>query len=85
LVGGRRSNILYAKRRPGCIQAYASYVRENEDIALSGLATPSTNEFVEIVFGGSIAIPVAAAFFGVTVTQQIAAGGSFNLGLFPYR
>lgn len=64
----------------GCIQAYASYVRENEDIALSGLATASTNEFVEIVFGGSIAIPVAAAFFGVTVTQQIAAGGSFNLG-----
>jgi NSS family neurotransmitter:Na+ symporter len=64
----------------GCIQAYASYIRENEDLALGGLATAATNEFVEVIFGGSIAIPVAVAFFGVVVTQQIAAGGAFNLG-----
>ena len=64
----------------GCIQAYASYIRENDDIALSGLTTAATNEFVEIIFGSGIAIPVAAAFFGIVVTQEIAAGGSFNLG-----
>ncbi len=64
----------------GCIQAYASYVKENDDIALGGLSTASINEFVEIIFGGGIAIPIAVAFFGITMTQQIAAGGAFNLG-----
>jgi SNF family Na+-dependent transporter len=64
----------------GCIQAYASYIRENEDIALGGLSTAATNEFVEVIFGSGIAIPVAAAFFGIVITQQIAAGGAFNLG-----
>ena len=64
----------------GTLQAYASYLREKDDIALSGLSTAATNEFAEIVLGGSIAIPVAAAFFGVQTTQEIAKGGAFNLG-----
>lgn len=64
----------------GCIQAYASYVRENDDVALGGLSTASINEFVEVIFGGGIAIPIAVAFFGVVTTQEIARGGSFNLG-----
>lgn len=64
----------------GLIQCYASYVRENEDIALGGLATSSLNEFCEVVLGGSIAIPIAAAFFGLTVTQEIAQRGAFDLG-----
>ena len=64
----------------GLIQAYASYVRENEDIALGGLATSSLNEGVEIVLGGSIAIPIAAAFFGLVTTQEIAARGAYDLG-----
>jgi SNF family Na+-dependent transporter len=64
----------------GTLQAYASYLRENDDIALSGLSTASTNEFVEVILGASIAIPVAAAFFGIETTQEIAKGGAFNLG-----
>ncbi len=64
----------------GLIQAYASYVRENDDIALGGLATSSLNEGVEIVLGGSIAIPIAAAFFGLAMTQDIAARGAYDLG-----
>ncbi len=64
----------------GLIQTYASYVRENEDIALGGLATSSLNEFAEVVLGGSIAIPIAVAFFGTVTTQEIAARGSFDLG-----
>ncbi len=64
----------------GLIQTYASYVRENEDIALGGLATSSLNEFAEVILGGSIAIPIACAFFGVMTTQEIAARGSFDLG-----
>jgi len=64
----------------GTIHAYASYLKPKDDIVLSGLATSSTNEFVEVVLGGSIAIPVAVAFFGLDATKEIAASGSFNLG-----
>ncbi|MCX7880370.1 MAG: sodium-dependent transporter [Ignavibacteria bacterium] len=64
----------------GTLQAYASYLKEKDDIALNGLSTASTNEFVEVILGGSIAIPVAVAFFGLTATTEIASGGAFNLG-----
>jgi len=64
----------------GTIHAYASYLKPNDDIALSGLATASTNEFAEVVLGASIAIPVAVAFFGLEATKEIAQGGAFNLG-----
>ena len=64
----------------GMIHTYASYVREKEDVTLNGLATSSVNEFAEVILGGTIAIPVAVAFFGVTQTQVIAKGGAFDLG-----
>ena len=64
----------------GTIHAYASYLKPNDDIVLSGLATASTNEFAEVVLGASIAIPVAVAFFGLDATKEIAQGGAFNLG-----
>jgi SNF family Na+-dependent transporter len=64
----------------GTIHAYASYLRPKDDIALSGLTTAATNEFAEVVLGGTIAIPVAVAFFGLDMTKEIAAGGAFNLG-----
>jgi NSS family neurotransmitter:Na+ symporter len=63
----------------GAIQAYSSYLGRNDDIALSGVATVSTNEFCEVICGGTIAIPIACAFFGVAATQAIAQGSSFNL------
>ncbi|HEX7357292.1 MAG TPA: sodium-dependent transporter [Ignavibacteriaceae bacterium] len=64
----------------GTIHAYASYLKPDDDIALSGLATASTNEFAEVVLGASIAIPVAVAFFGLEATKEIAKGGAFNIG-----
>jgi len=64
----------------GAIQCYASYLRENDDVVLTGLATTSANEFAEVIMGGSIAIPAATAFFGVASTQIIASQGSFYLG-----
>ncbi len=64
----------------GTIHAYASYLKPKDDIALSGLSTAATNEFAEVVLGGSIAIPVAVAFFGLQATQAIAKGGSYDLG-----
>jgi len=64
----------------GIINTYASYVREKQDITLNGLSTASTNEFAEVVLGGTIAIPAAVIFFGAAETQAIAQGGAFNLG-----
>ncbi len=66
----------------GAIQTYASYLSEKDDVVLSGLGTSSTNGFVEVILGGSIAIPVTVAFFGIARTQEIAAGGAFDLGFF---
>ncbi len=63
----------------GAIQAYASYLKKDDDVALSGVATASTNEFCEVICGGTIAIPIACAFFGVAATTAIAQGGAFNL------
>lgn len=64
----------------GAILTYASYLRERDDLALSSLTTASTNEFAEVILGGSIAIPVAVVFFGVSNAEMIAKGGAFNLG-----
>ena len=64
----------------GLIPTYASYVRPDQDIAVNALATASTNELAEVILGGTIAIPVACAFFGVTETVRIAGEGAFNLG-----
>ncbi len=64
----------------GSIQCYASYVKKNDDLALTGLTTAMTNEFAEVILGGSIAIPIAVAFFGLTETQAIASSSPFDLG-----
>ncbi|NPB06148.1 MAG: sodium:calcium symporter [Aquificae bacterium] len=64
----------------GAIVTYASYVRRDEDITLSGLTAATLNEKAEVILGGSIAIPAAVAFFGLTAAVEIAKGGAFNLG-----
>lgn len=64
----------------GTLQAYASYLRRNDDIALSGLATCATNETAEVVLGGSLAIPAIVTFFGITGAVQIAQAGGYDLG-----
>ncbi|VAX26233.1 Sodium-dependent transporter, SNF family [hydrothermal vent metagenome] len=64
----------------GLIITYASYLRESDDVALSGLTSISINEFVEVIIGASIAIPAAFVFFGPVGIGEIAGGGAFNLG-----
>lgn len=66
----------------GAIHTYASYLRKKDDIVLSGLTTAATNEFVEVVLGGSIAIPAAVAFFGISGAVTVAQSGAFSLGFF---
>jgi len=64
----------------GAIQTYASYIRAKQDLALTGLATTAINETVEVIIGGTLAIPAAVVFFGLAGTRDIAQGGAFSLG-----
>ncbi len=64
----------------GCILTYASYLTKKDDVALSGLTAAGTNEFAEVILGGSIIIPAAFMLFGPIQMQEIAGSGVFNLG-----
>ncbi len=64
----------------GVILTYASYLKKEDDVVLSGLTSAGTNEFAEVILGGSIVIPVAFAFFGPEQIAQIAGSGTFALG-----
>ncbi|MBI5549353.1 MAG: sodium-dependent transporter [Deltaproteobacteria bacterium] len=65
----------------GSIHCYASYVGKKQDIALNASSAGWMNEFVEVVLGGSIMIPIATAYLGLQVVQAKTAGGSgFGLG-----
>lgn len=64
----------------GVILTYASYLRDTDDIPLSALSSASTNEFAEVILGGSIVIPAAFVFFGPGQIQSVAQSGAFNLG-----
>jgi len=64
----------------GVIIAYASYLKKDEDVVLSGLSAASTNEFCEVILGGSVVIPAAFVFFGAVGTMEIARSGLFNIG-----
>jgi SNF family Na+-dependent transporter len=67
----------------GSLECFASYLRDKDDVALTGLTTASTNEFVEVVFGSLITIPAAALFYGGSAAniEEIASRGTFNLGM----
>ena len=60
----------------GIIINYSSYLKRNDDIALSGLTAASTNEFFEVCLGGLITIPAAFMFLGAAGASQ----GTFGLG-----
>lgn len=49
----------------GSIQSYASFVKSNEDIALNSMSAGWMNEFVEVVIGSLIVIPLACGYLGL--------------------
>src|SRR5699024_4016238 len=59
----------------GFIQSYASYIKAKEDIALNAMASGFTNEFVEIVIGSLILIPIASGFLGLDWVKENASFG----------
>ncbi len=65
----------------GSIHCYASYLKAKQDVALNGASAGWMNEFVEVVLGSSVIIPIATAYLGIAAVQAATAGGSgFSLG-----
>jgi SNF family Na+-dependent transporter len=60
----------------GVIITYSSYLKKNDDIALSSTTAVAGNEFCEVALGGMITVPAAFVFFGAAGV----AGGTFGLG-----
>jgi SNF family Na+-dependent transporter len=61
----------------GVIINYASYLKDKDDVVLSGLTASSANEFCEVSLGGLITIPAAFVFLGAA---GIVGQGTFGLG-----
>jgi len=62
----------------GIIITYSSYLRADDDIALSSLTAASGNGFCEVALGGLITIPAAFVFLGVAFVQN--PPGTFGMG-----
>ena len=67
----------------GTIHCYASYMKENEDVALNSMSAGWMNRFVEVVLGGAIVIPIAVGYLGIDRVKEM---GSFAMGFItlPY-
>ena len=59
----------------GTIHCYAAYVRSKDDIALNAVSAGFTNEFVEVVLGSLIVIPIAAGYLGLDWVKENAGFG----------
>jgi len=71
----------------GTIHCYASYLKKKDDIALNAMSAGWMNEFVEVVLGSSIIIPISIGYLGIDKVLEMTAGGSgFGLGFssLPY-
>ena len=64
----------------GIIINYASYMKRNDDVALSGLTAAATNEFFEVGFGGLITLTASFVFLGLSGTIAAVSTGTFGLG-----
>ncbi len=62
----------------GVIINYASYVKKNDDIALSALTSAAGNEFCEVCLGGLMTVPAAFVFFGATGATESTFNLAFN-------
>lgn len=70
----------------GSIHCYASYVKQKDDIALNSQSAGWMNEFVEVVLGSSILIPIAIGYLGIDKVVEMTRTGGLGLGFqtFPY-
>ena len=59
----------------GTVHCYASYIRSKDDIALNAVSAGFMNEFVEVVLGSLIVIPIAAGYLGIDWVKENAGFG----------
>ncbi len=63
----------------GSIQCYASYLRQRDDIAVNAMSAGFMNEFVEIVLGSSIIIPISVGYLGIEKVVDLVGLGGLGL------
>lgn len=70
----------------GTIQCYASYVKKKDDIALNAMSAGWMNEFVEVVLGSAILIPISIGYLGIDKVVELTSSGGLGLGFrtMPY-
>ena len=70
----------------GSIHAYSSYLRRKDDIALNAMSAGWMNEFVEVVLGGAIIIPISIGYLGIDRVVELASQGGLGMGFktLPY-
>ena len=70
----------------GTVHCYAAYVRAKDDIALSAMSAGWMNEFVEVVIGSFIVIPISIGYLGIDRVQELVQLGGLGLGFktLPY-
>ncbi|MBU2525301.1 MAG: sodium-dependent transporter [Bacteroidetes bacterium] len=49
----------------GTIHCYAAYLKSKDDVALNAVSAGFMNEFVEVVLGSLVVIPIAAGYLGL--------------------
>ena len=64
----------------GSIQCYASYLKSKDDVALNAMSAGWMNEFVEVVLGSSIIIPIAIGYLGIDQVVEMTKHGGLGLG-----
>lgn len=64
----------------GSIQCFASYVKKKDDIALNAMSAGWMNEWVEVVLGASIIIPISIGYLGIDKVIELTNLGGLGLG-----
>jgi len=59
----------------GTVHCYAAYIKSKDDVALNAVSAGFMNEFVEVVLGSLIVIPIAAGYLGLDWVLQNAGFG----------
>jgi SNF family Na+-dependent transporter len=70
----------------GTVHCYASYVKAKDDIALTAMSSGWMNQFVEVVIGSFILVPISIAYLGLDQVKELVTFGSLSLGFktMPY-
>jgi neurotransmitter:Na+ symporter, NSS family len=64
----------------GSVQCFASYVKKKDDIALNAMSAGWMNEWVEVVLGASIIIPISIGYLGIDRVIDLTSLGGLGLG-----